>query len=114
MQESAAVPRPPTPRPEGGKAFARLLMFEQERAGGGVTDGTVPPAADAAGTAGTAGTAGVVVPMPEEVAPLTAAIAEEYAATATALATAPAAGASAWRWLGPSYMPNGQTYGSAR
>ena len=108
MQETAAVPRPDVPNPEGGKAFARLLMFEQARAGDGATNGT----SSSSGHGGEP--AGVVVPIPDEVAPLAAAIAEEYAATASALSTAPAAGPSAWRWLGPSYMPNGQTYGSAR
>ena len=111
MQESVEIPRPAPPRPEGGKALARLLLFEEERSTNNFTTSSKP---DARSTRRAAAAAGPV-PRAADVAALASAVAEEYAAAANALTAAPAPiGAPTWRWLGPSYMPNGQTYGSAR
>jgi hypothetical protein len=117
MEETVAIPRLERPRPEGGKAFARLLQFEVARSAAGVTDESADAAVAGSQRGGRARTRSArtrALTSPEIAAAATA-IADEYAATATALANAPASGApSAWRWLAPTYMPNGQTYGSAR
>jgi hypothetical protein len=107
MQEPAAVPRPQLPSPEGGKALARLELFESARGDNGSVNGARQrPEGEAGDGADTAAKAAVD--------PSGVAFAAEYAATANALAEAPTLGAPTWRWLGPSYIPNGQTYGSAR
>ncbi|MEP6526297.1 MAG: hypothetical protein ABJA86_03960 [Nocardioidaceae bacterium] len=102
MQEPAAVPRPQPPSPEGGKALARLELFEDQRGASGIVNAARqgPDGSDTAAQAA--------------VDPADIAFAAEYASTALALAEAPMAGAPTWRWLGPTYIPNGQTYGSAR
>jgi hypothetical protein len=101
MQEPAAVPRPQPTTPEGGKALARLEQFEEERGASGIV------------TAARQQT-GVDTAVEDAVDPASIEFAAEYATVANSLAEAPMAGAPPWRWLGPSYIPNGQTYGSAR
>jgi hypothetical protein len=102
MQETTALPRPELPRPEGGKALARLALFETSR---GVEASapalTAPPDGSPA--------AAVAAEVSADTARAAA-----YAAVAEELAAPAPAGTPAWRWLGPTTIPNGQTYGSAR
>ena len=119
------------PRPAGGKAWARLVEFAELRGipiviSDDPLPAAKPKAAKAAKTGRTRATSGV------DKDSFAAQVASAYADTAMALghATAPAAdrtraapaagdGAavralSSWRSLGPTMMPNGQTYGSGR
>lgn len=119
--------RPRSPRPAGGKVLARLALFESAR-------GLPPQVESTGGMAATVGASRQLMPVSNDVAADDRTIAATYAAAAgdltsrhaaRAMAASPddaaadaqpaaAAGPSRWRPLGPAYIPNGQTYGSAR
>lgn len=107
---------------EGGKALQRLLLFEQER-----NLSEESPAGPAPRTTGRG------IASPGKLMSSNEAVAQRYADAAQALqqtkpeamrgrtmeesAASPIALVTAiptWRWLGPTYMPNGQTYGESR
>lgn len=111
MEETAELSRPEPPRPPLGKAFARLLEFELARSAAGTDIG---PTSNGKGASRRRSPRAQGALSSPGVAAAAAAVADEYASVATALAAAPAATASPWRWLGPTYMPNGQTYGASR
>lgn len=110
---------------EGGKALQRLLLFERERGFPEEPIGEIPPQRGRRATRGPtrarrAAPAGLTN---EEIAATYAEAAEALQAeqptdaAARALeegAAERAAPPPAWRWLGPTYMPNGQTYGDTR
>jgi hypothetical protein len=110
---------------EGGKALQRLLLFEQERGFPEEPIGEIPlrrrrRATRAATRARGAAPAELT---DQEIAATYAEAAQALQAeqpmeaTARALEEGGAERAAlppAWRWLGPTYMPNGQTYGDTR
>ena len=110
-------------KPEGGKALARLALFLSQR-------GLEQEVGEITSIAVQRRVRGKARRAPAS----SKAIAAVYAATAeqlhTPASTAPREGVAlesapppapfnpaagpGWRWLGPAYMPNGQTYGSSR
>ena len=124
---SPVASKPREPKPPGGKALRRLALFDEQRGlpfAAGTAAAVGAPKKSARRKASESG---------QEGGPLTDSIAETYAAVATALqagngraemaagdaAPAPAPGPNAlaapsWRALGPTVMPNGQTYGASR
>jgi hypothetical protein len=97
MQEPLEASRPNRPKPEGGKALARLRLFQEERADIGAPSGRARSRTAARPRA-----------EDESRAAMYAAIAERLSNVTVG------AGGSSWRWLGPTTIPNGQTYGSTR
>ena len=110
---------------EGGKALQRLLLFERERDFSEESPAGPAPSPARRGKAAPA--------KAGQAASTDKAIAQRYANAAQILQRAqpepavrsPApegaarpealvAAAPMWRWLGPTYMPNGQTYGDSR
>src|SRR4051812_2460232 len=116
-----AEDQPESGRPPGGKTLLRLLNLLDTA---GISDtaahliATVVPQ-DRREQLDALRVASAVAAAPEaaggnESAPSEADVelARVYAETANSLATVPAPSAPAWRSLGPTTMPNGQTYGS--
>ena len=98
------TPRPPLVGPPNGKAWERLLLFEQER-------GLVEPDTEPPDTLTEAVRALDDDPMQTR-SDLTVDYAEALEATELDTERARGAAPPSWRPLGPTFMRNGQTYGS--
>ena len=110
---------------EGGKVLQRLLLFEEERGFPEEPIGEIPPRRSRrAIRAGTRARGAARAELTDQEIAATYAEAAQalqagqpMEATAKALPEGGAERAAApptWRWLGPTYMPNGQTYGDTR
>ncbi len=98
------TPRPPLVGPPNGKAWERLLLFEQER-------GLAEPDTEPPDTLTEAVRALDDDPMQTR-SDLTVDYAEALEATELDTERARGAAPPSWRPLGPTFMRNGQTYGS--